>query len=269
VRCGEMPLKEAFSILYDIACDKNAHVADHLIVVSGSYHWDVSFFQAAHDWEVDVLASFFSLLYSSKVDRDGVDQLWWSPSHKGTFEVRSFYKAFACKEAVQFPWKSIWRSKVPLKVAFFAWTAALGKILTLDNLRKKHVIVIDRCCMCKMNGEIVDHLLLHCEVARALWNAIFSRFSLSWVMPLRVVDLFAYWWTSGRSRSVVMWKMVPCCLTWCLWREHNDIQFEDKERTIEELNAFFFHSLYSWTAAFLAPLVISFNDFLILFSSSS
>jgi hypothetical protein len=70
-------------------------------------------------------------------------------------------------------------------VAFFAWTAAHGKILTLDNLRKKRVIVIDRCCMCKMNGESVDHLLLHCEVARALWNAIFSRFSLSWVMPLR------------------------------------------------------------------------------------
>lgn len=75
--------------------------------------------------------------------------------------------------------------------AFFAWTAAHGKILTLDNLRKKRVIVIDRCCMCKMNGESVDHLLLHCELARALWNAIFSRFSLSWVMPLRVVDLFA------------------------------------------------------------------------------
>jgi len=78
-------------------------------------------------------------------------------------------------------------------VAFFAWTAAQGKILTLDNLRKKGVVVIDRCCMCKLNGESVDHLLLHCEVACALWNAIFSRFSLSWVMSLRVVDLFACW----------------------------------------------------------------------------
>jgi len=44
-----------------------------------------------------------------------------------------------------------------------------------------------------MNGESVDHLLLHCEVAHALWNAIFSRFSLSLVMPLRVVDLFTWW----------------------------------------------------------------------------
>jgi hypothetical protein len=44
---------------------------------------------------------------------------------------------------------------------------------------------------------------------------------------------------------------------------------EDKERTIEELISFFLHSLYSWTAAYLAPLVISYNDFLVLFSSSS
>jgi hypothetical protein len=63
--------------------------------------------------------------------------------------------------------------------------------------------------------------------------------------------------------------MVPCCFLWCLWREHNDRQFEDKERTIEELISFFFYSLYSWTAAFLAPFVISFNDFLVLFFSSS
>jgi len=168
VWCGELPLKEAFPVLYDIARDKDADVADHLVVVSGSYEWDVSFFRAAHYWEVDVLASFFSLLYSTRVDCDGDDQLWWSPSHKWIFDVRSFYKALACKEAIHFLWKSIWRTKVPLKVAFFAWTAAQGKILTLDNLRKKGVVVIDRCCMCKLNGESVDHLLLHCEVACAL-----------------------------------------------------------------------------------------------------
>jgi len=54
-----MPLKEAFPVLYDIAREKDAHVADHLVVVSGSYQWDVSFFLAAQDWEVDVLASLY------------------------------------------------------------------------------------------------------------------------------------------------------------------------------------------------------------------
>jgi hypothetical protein len=36
---------------------------------------------------------------------------------------------------------------------FFAWSAAIGKILTMDNLRKRHVILMDRCCMCKQNGK--------------------------------------------------------------------------------------------------------------------
>jgi len=37
----------------------------------------------------------------------------------------------------------------------------------LDNLRKHHMIVIDRCCMCKRDGEFVNHLF-HCDVASAL-----------------------------------------------------------------------------------------------------
>jgi hypothetical protein len=73
-----------------------------------------------------------------------------------------------CNDAHPFPWKSIWKTKAPLKVAFFAWSVALEKILTLDNLRKRHVIVINRCCMCKRHGESVDHLLLHCETVCAL-----------------------------------------------------------------------------------------------------
>jgi hypothetical protein len=55
----------------------------------------------------------------------------------------------------------------------------------------------------------------------------------------------------------------------CLLKERNDRNFEDKERMIEELKTFFFYSLFSWTVAFLAPLVISFHDFLVTFSSTS
>ena len=60
----------------------------------------------------------------------------------------------------RFPWKSDWRIKVPLIMA-------LEKILTIDNLRKQPVIVVDRYCMCKKNGETIDHLL-HCEVICAI-----------------------------------------------------------------------------------------------------
>jgi hypothetical protein len=130
------------------------------------------------------------VLYSVVVSRGRADRLWWVSSKSGLFKFKSF-SSLACFEGSRFPWKSVWRTQAPSRAAFFAWSAALSKILTVDNLRKMHVIIMDRCCLCKRNGELVDHLHLHCDVASALWNSLFTRFSMSWVMPRRVIDLFA------------------------------------------------------------------------------
>jgi hypothetical protein len=155
-----------------------------------------------------------------------------------------------------------------MRVAFFAWLVTLGKILTLDNLRKKHIILVDRCCMCKRNGESVDHLLLHCDVAYALWSTLFTCVSMSWVMPRRVIDLFACWWTSGRPRSATIWKMVATCLFWCVWKERNNMCFEDFDRSLEDILTSFFHILYLWIVAFMSLLSLNFDDFLVRFSLS-
>jgi hypothetical protein len=129
--------------------------------------------------------------------------------------------------------------------------------------------VVNRCWLCQLDGESVDHLLLHCGVACALWNFVLSRFGLCWVMPGSVKELFACWWSSGRLRSAVAWKMIPLCLMWCIWRERNARCFEDTARSLEELLHYFMFTLYTWTAAWLAPDVISFSDFLFHFSPPS
>lgn len=35
---------------------------------------------------------------------------------------------------ISFTWRSTWRNKVARKVAFLVWAAAVGKILTIDNV---------------------------------------------------------------------------------------------------------------------------------------
>jgi hypothetical protein len=267
--CGEVPLMDAFPGLYEIATMKDASVAVNLEFLGGSNHWNVSFVRAAHDWEVDVFASFFQVLYSVRVNRDCEDQMRWASSKRGLFKVKSLYCSLASLDGCRFPWKSVWKTPAPPRAAFFAWSAALGKILTLDNLRRRHVIVIDRCCMCKKAGESVDHLLLHCDVAYTVWSAFFSRFELSWVMPRRVVDLLGCWWSSGRPRSAAVWKMVPTCIFWCLWKERNDRNFEDREKSLEDILSFFYETLFLWTAAFVSPLSLSFSDFLVYFAPHS
>jgi hypothetical protein len=69
------------------------------------------------------------------------------------------------------------------------WTAALGKILTCDNLRKRNVVVVEWCYMCKKSGEFIDHFLFHCEVAHDLWSYILTLFGVEWIMSQRVLDL--------------------------------------------------------------------------------
>jgi hypothetical protein len=86
-------------------------------------------------------------------------------------------------------------------------------------------------------------------------------------MP-KLVDLYACRWTVSSTRSADVWKLVPSCLLCCIWREMNNRSFEDCERTLEEIKLLFFNTLYFSTVAFVSPLEINYNDFLVLFASS-
>jgi hypothetical protein len=85
------------------------------------------------------------------------------------------------------------RLKCHSKLVSLCGQLLLDKILTLDNLRKRGLIVVNWCCMCKRSGESINHLLLHCEVASTLWSVLFTLFGVKWVMNGRVLDLLACW----------------------------------------------------------------------------
>ena len=49
---------------------------------------------------------------------------------------------------------------------------------------------------------------------------------------------------------MAIWRIVPHCVMWCLWRERKTHHFEDCERTIPELKLFFLQILYEWEDLF-------------------
>ena len=57
-----------------------------------------------------------------------------------------------------------------LRASFFLWSTTWGKILTIDNLNKRGLLLVNWFCMCWCNGETVDHLLINCEIAHTLWS---------------------------------------------------------------------------------------------------
>ena len=96
----------------------------------------------------------------------------WKTNRSKGFMVKDYYSLLVGSIDCCWPWKSIWQQKIPTRVAFFVWTAALGKCLTVDNLRKRKIWILDWCYMSKCNGESVDHLFLHCLVVRDLWSMV-------------------------------------------------------------------------------------------------
>jgi hypothetical protein len=142
-------------------------------------------------------------------------------------------------------------------MAFFVWTAALRKILTHDNLRRRGIVVVEWCVMCKKHGESVDHLLLHCDVARVVWSFFYSFFGVEWVMPSSVLDLLIGWGTVlGRGPGFCIWKQVP------LWRERNSRLFEDVEGSVGALCKNVLNMLYFWVSAHSSGSML-FADFLL------
>jgi hypothetical protein len=122
----------------------------------------------------------------------GEDKLCWTHSKRELFDVKSYYNVLVPHNSIHFPWKSIWRNKAPLRVVFFFWSAALGKILMMDSFRKQHVIMVDWCVCVRRVGHqwITIDYIVRWLMPNALCDTIFSLVGLSWIMPRRVVDIF-------------------------------------------------------------------------------
>ena len=141
---------------------------------NGVLFWDLEFLRAIHDRESKSLSVFWDFIYgvSLRGIGNGKDKMCWTPTKSRGFEVSSYYQTLLGVCTQSFPWRSIWKQKVPSKVAFFVWTAALGTILTMDNLHKKKVLILDRCYMCKSNGEINRSYFTtfsYCFLSCGLW----------------------------------------------------------------------------------------------------
>ena len=73
---------------------------------------------------MEVVMAFYGKLYETRRHVRGVDRICWIPSKRKVFEVRSFFGVLSSSDRYEvgcfsFPWKGIWKVKVPLRVSFF------------------------------------------------------------------------------------------------------------------------------------------------------
>ena len=73
-------------------------------------------------------------------------------------------------------------------------------------------------------------------------------FYVQWVMPSSIRDALTSWWGVfiGKKRKKV-WKAVPLCLFWTLWKEGNRRAFEDFELTDHAILRSLMYMFLEWS----------------------
>ena len=56
----------------------------------------------------------------------------------------------------------VWNFNIPQKLKCFTWMAFNKKINTCDNLCKRGCLGPNRCFLCKIEAETIDHIFVEC-----------------------------------------------------------------------------------------------------------
>ena len=76
------------------------------------------------------------------------------------------------------------------------------------------------------------------------------------------MDLLGGWWNMLGRHSFDIWNIVPLCLMWVEWREHNSRTLEDKKKSESQLLDGLATSLFEWFRVWGFTFRISVLDFI-------
>jgi len=73
----------------------------------------------------------------------------------------------------------------------------------------------------------------------------------------------------GNRNALIISRLAPLCLVWCLWREWNTMSIEDHENGLLNMKKMMLQSLYIWRVAWNSFPISNFSDFFFFFLISN
>ena len=120
------------------------------------------------------------------------DSVFWKKGEDGLFKVKKAYSVLANIEGADFPHSNVWVDKVPTKIAFFCLGSYLGEGSHF-GLQRRGWQFPNRCFLCGCEEETINHILIHCTVAKGLWDIILALCGVQWVFPKSVKEVLSSW----------------------------------------------------------------------------
>jgi hypothetical protein len=148
---GHQPLCRSFPRLYNLCFS-------HFITVHTVFSKGFDMLKFRRFLREETKAMWCKLLdVCSQVQlKDEPDRVSWLLTKSGTFSVKSMYSFLVAKK-VNFPYKSMWTLKLPLRIKVFCWLVIKNRILTKENLKKRGWKKVELCEFSD-DHETVEHL---------------------------------------------------------------------------------------------------------------
>lgn len=140
---AEGNMETLFPDIHNLVLQQQSTIAD-LWTPQG---WNFVFRRHLNDWEIPRVTEFFRSIDQFSGLEMGRDRLQWLGNSKGVFKVGAVYKKLNHPnlQLLKWPWKHIWKAKIPYKVSCFVWLLAKEAVLTQENLMKRGITLCSRC----------------------------------------------------------------------------------------------------------------------------
>ncbi|KAF5185846.1 hypothetical protein FRX31_024566 [Thalictrum thalictroides] len=171
---------------------------------------------------------------------DEEDRWRWKGQHGGDFSVAAFYEDLTKENGTEnFPSQIVWKVSVPYKVKVFMWCLIWGRLLTTDRLRRLGMIIPNRCTLCKIEEETVEHLFQTCSFTKLVWEAFLNGVGMDgsrYQVTGEIQQWLQGWPKLNSSRwGTVVWQLTPYAVLWTVWKSKNNVIFNDESLTAEKV----------------------------------
>ena len=157
------------------------------------WEWKFSWRRLLFDNEID------ATIFLREVEGQNIQQqqndIWeWLGDPSGNYSTRSAYNLMweEITGGQKEDWSvELWKTKIPSKIAVFAWRLCRGRLPIKENLRRRHLEINDMLCpFCSGVVEDESHLFIHCTKIQPIWWESMSWMNIKGVFPFSLKQHF-------------------------------------------------------------------------------
>ena len=146
---GEVSLVVKYPRLFLISGQQNQLIQQMGGYKDGEWEWNLSWRRPLFDNEIPIAVNFLKDVERSATQTNRRDEWVWKADPSGRYTAQTAYnvmRGVAVDGIQDRAFEELWKLKIPIKFAVFAWRLLKDRLPTKLNLHRRQIEILDRSC---------------------------------------------------------------------------------------------------------------------------